>query len=377
MTESKQSGRIRTNTCAAKAYVHLAQRGAIVEKSALAMVLIVGMALQGCSHNARPKPIPPTVKVAQAVRSRSSRDLRLSGTLDAERSIPLSFTEPGTVQQVFVQEGDVVASGKVVASLVPKSFEDAVGVAEATANRAEDGYRRIEPMHKNQTIAEIKVVEAQTAVQQAEHALSIARKNLDDTVLRTPQAGIVAKREIEPGQTVVPGVPAIVLMQTRSVMAVAPVPETQIDKVKRGAEVRVTIPALRKSMKGQVREIAVVANPLTRTYNVKIALLNREGDLRVGMIAEIYLRVDGGGEGLSVPPEAIRTDEAGHSCVFIVTPDGKLQRRQIEVAGFAGEDTAVSSGVREGELVVTSGTAMLADGIPVHVANPPTPGAVR
>lgn len=377
MTESKQSGRIRTNVCAGKAHVHLAQHRASVELSALAIVLIFGMAFQGCSHNARPKPIPPTVTVAQVVRSPSSRDLRLSGTLDAERSIPLSFTEPGTVQQVFVQEGDVVESGKVVASLVSKSFEDAVGVAEATANRAEDAYRRIEPMHKNQTIAEIKVVEAQTAVQQAEHALSIARKNLDDTVLRTPQAGIVAKREIEPGQTVVPGVPAIVLMQTRSVMAVAPVPETQIDKIKRGAEVRVIISALGKSMKGQVREIAVIANPLTRTYNVKIALPNPDGDLRVGMIAEIYLRVDGGGEGLSVPPESIRTDEAGHSCVFVVTPDSKLQRRQVEVAGFAAENTALSGGVREGELVVTSGTAMLADGIAVHVVNPPSPGAVR
>lgn len=187
----------------------------------------------------------------------------------------------------------------------------------------------------------------------------------------------MAKREIEPGQTVVPGVPAIVLMQTRSVMAVAPVPETQIDKVKRGAEVRVIISALGKSMKGQVREIAVIANPLTRTYNVKIALPNPDGDLRVGMIAEIYLRVDGGGEGLSVPPESIRTDEAGHSCVFVVTPDSKLQRRQVEVAGFAAENTALSGGVREGELVVTSGTAMLADGIAVHVVNPPSPGAVR
>jgi RND family efflux transporter MFP subunit len=335
------------------------------------------MALAGCHEQPVPAAAPPTVKVAQVVRAGSAGDLRISGTLDAERSIPLSFGEIGTVQQVLVQEGDFVPAGKVLARLNPRTYEDEIGVAQATSNRAADALHRIEPMHKNQTIAEIKVVEAQTGVQQAEHTLSIARKNLDDTYLRAPQAGIVARRAIEPGQTAIPGAPAIVLMQIGSVMAVAPVPETQIGKVKRGEKVRVAIPALGKSLTGEVHEIAVIADPLTRTFNVKITLANPSGELRVGMIAEIYLHTEGGTETLAVPPEAIRTDETGHPCVFVATPDGKLQRRRVEVTGFAGEQTAVANGVHEGELVVVSGTAMLADGIRAHISNAQAQGAGR
>lgn len=333
-----------------------------------------------CTKAPPPPPMPaPRVTVAPVVRADGARELSLSGTLSAERSIALSFATLGTVEQVHVQEGQAVAKGQVLATLASRTYQDALGIAEAKAKQAEDAYRRLLPMHQNKTLPEVKFVEVETGREQAQLAVSIARKNLADTELRAPVSGVVAARNAEPGTSATPGLPAFTLVQTGTMTAAAPVPEMQIGRIARGQAARVTVPAIGKTYAGTVREIAVAANPLTRTYDVKVAVPNPAGELRVGMIADISLTIAAGRAGaagadealVAVPPEAVRVDEQGSHYVFVVGPDSRLQRRPVHVRGFAGELTALADGVREGERVVTSGTPMLSDGLAVRVGGEP------
>jgi len=309
------------------------------------------------------------VRVAAVAQSQSARELRLSGTLDAEHSTALSFAVLGMVEQVYVQEGEAVARGQALARLSSRSYADAVGLAKATADRAEDGYRRLAPMHRNQTVADVKMVEVETGLQQARLSLSMAQRNLDDTVLRAPEAGIVARRNVEPGVAALPALPAFVLVQTKTMLATAPLPEMLVARVKKGDAVRVNVAALGKSYDATVRDIGVVADPLTRTYTLKAAFPNPNGDLRVGMVADLKVTVDTGITSLVVPPEAVRVDEAGNPCVFVVNPAHTLTRRQVQVLGFVGEGTALTGGVAIGDWVVTSGTPMLAEGLAVRIAD--------
>ena len=314
--------------------------------------------------------VEPGVFVKPVIRVGNGRELHLSGTLAAERSIALSFATLGTVEQVMVEEGQEVKKGDVLAKLVSRSYEDALAMAEANLNQAEDAYRRLEPMHRNGTLADVKMVEVETARQQARLAASIARKNLDDTSLRSPVNGVIADRNVEPGASASPVLPAFTLVQAKTLLATAPVPETQVSKIRRGMSARVVIPALHKTVEGSVREISVVANPLTRTYDLKVAVANPTGELRLGMIADVYIKVDGEVENLVIPPEAIRVDEVGNPYVYVVAADRRLQRRPVRVGGFVGEGTMVTAGVRAGESLVVSGTPMLADGMTVRVLAP-------
>jgi multidrug efflux pump subunit AcrA (membrane-fusion protein) len=97
---------------------------------------------------------------------------------------------------------------------------------------------------------------------------------------------------------------------------------------------------------------------------VKITLANPEGVLRVGMVVDSFLPLPGDAPALVVPREAVRIDERGVACVFVLRPDDKV----VEVLGFVGERTALAGGVEEGERVVVSGTPMLADGVTVRLA---------
>jgi membrane fusion protein, multidrug efflux system len=345
----------------------------------------VCLAALGAAHCAReappPPPPPPLVVAAPVVKAGSVREIGLAGTLAAERSIALGFATQGTVEQVFVEEGQAVAQGQILATLAARSYQDALGIAEAKAKQAEDAYRRLLPMHQNQTLPEVKFVEVETGREQADLAVSIARKNLADTELRAPVRGVVEGRHAEPGTSATPGLPAFTIAETATMTAVAPIPETQVGQIRRGVAARVTVQALQRDFAGTVREIAVAANPLTRTYDVKISVPNPGGDLRVGMIADVHLQVAAGTarsetELLAVPPEAVRIDERGRTYLFVVGADKTIARRAVTVERFVGEATALSGGVDEGEIVVTSGTPMLYDGLAVRLAEP-EPAQVR
>lgn len=333
------------------------------------LIMVFGLQMVGCDHPPPSTVVPPKVIVSPVAKIDGVRDFRLSGTLSAERSTVLSFSVAGTVQEVFVHEGESVRKGQILARLSPRFYQDALGIAKAKADQAEDAFRRLEPMYRNKTLAEVKMVEVETGRKQARLALAIAERNLQDTVLRTPIGGVVARRHAEPGTTATPGLPAITLVQIRTMLATAPIPEIHIAKLKKGALAKVHIPALGKTIEGTVHQIGVIADPLTRTYEVKIALPNPSGALRIGMIAEVRLSAGKQRAGLWVPPEAVRVDEAGKPYLFVVSQNQKIIRRQVEVAGFVGEGTALSGGVSQGELVVTSGTPMLAEGLEVRISN--------
>lgn len=340
----------------------------LVSELALVAVAIGTISLAGC-HRDAVEPLPPqVVETAPVERLASARELRMSGTIEAERSTALSFAVPGTVEQVLVDVGQTVQRGQVVARLTPTSYDHALGIATAAAERAQDVVQRLEPMHQRKTVPDVKWVEAQTLLLGAEHAVEIARKNLADTVLHAPEHGVIAHRNIEPGATVAPGIPAFQMVQTRIVRAIAPVPENQVARVHVGQAARVTVGALGREFAGEVYEVGVLADQLTRTYPVKITLANPEGALKVGMVVDAFLPLDGDGAALGVPREAVRIDERGAASVFVIGSDMKAQRRPVEVIGFAGERIALESGVSEGERVVVSGTPMLADGVTVRLA---------
>lgn len=340
--------------------------GSRCRRMAVLPLPLLALALFACGPEAeRPARRPPAVRVAPVAESDGARILRLNGTLEPERSMSAGFAVPGTVEKVFVNVGDVVKKGQPLASLAKGSYADALGIARAKANQAEDTHQRLAPMHANKTLPEVKMVEVATGVEEARRAVSLAQANLADTVLRAPESGVIARRNAEPGATAIPGVPMFTVVQTSTIHATARVPEKHIGRVKVGDGAKVAVPALGITLDGRVQELGVIADPLTRTYAVKVALAN-DGDLRLGMVAEVRLGVDTGARDLAVPQEAVRIDEAGRPFVYVVA-DGRISRRPVEVAGFAGEAVALTSGVAAGEQVVISGTAMLGDGMAVRV----------
>ena len=331
-----------------------------------ASLLCIGLC--SCRHEAvANQKAVQIVEVTPASSTDAARDLLLSGSLEADRSWSLSFSTLGTVEQVLVREGQAVKRGQILARLSARSYQDALGIATSKARQAEDAYRRLEPMYKNQTLPEIKMVEIESGRAQARLAVSIASKAVADTVLHAPDSGVILKRYAEPGMNLAPGLPAFTLVQTTTMVANVSLPEKQISRISKGDRAEVTVDALGRTLEGTVTEVAITADILTRSYQVKVAVPNPDGALRVGMVAEARFHHKEGGKAIVVVGQAVHVDGAGDHHVFVLGPDSRLQRRRVKVLGFLKEGTAIAEGVTEGEMVVTSDTPMLADGMVVRV----------
>lgn len=333
-------------------------------------IVLAGLFLSACNggSNDQAESKAPVVRAADVSVSDSAQDLVLSGQLDADVSVAVSFGAMGTVQKVLASEGQAVKRGQVLAILDAGSLQDQLSAARSKAAQAEDAYARMEPMHRNGTVPEIKWVEVETGREQARSMVSMATRDLDDATLRSPLSGIVAKRSIEPGERTAPGAAAFTVVQTGTMLATVAVAEKDVSRLKAGSGAWISVAATGQKLAGKVREIGVSADPFTRTYKVKVAVPNPGGDLRVGMVADVRLRVPGGRSAVVVPPSAVLVDERDRRFVWVLKKD-VVQRRYVRVSGFLQEGEAVDSGLESGESVVVSGTPMLSDGLSVRVGN--------
>lgn len=198
-----------------------------------AAMSIVVAALGACSgRDASLERTVPVVQVASIAASDSAQDLVVSGQLDAATSVAVSFGTLGSVERVLATEGQKVTKGQILAVLDEGYLRDQLAMAKAKADQAEDAWKRMEPMHKSGSLPEIKWVEVETGRDQARSSVSMARRNLDDALLKSPMTGIVSRRAIEPGERAQPGVSAFTVVDTRTMLATLSIPEKDISSIR-------------------------------------------------------------------------------------------------------------------------------------------------
>ncbi|MFR4344505.1 efflux RND transporter periplasmic adaptor subunit [Alistipes putredinis] len=197
------------------------------------------------------------------------------GSVEEEASASLSFPVAGTVARTLADEGQRVRKGQLLAELDSTSARQTFDAARASLEQAEDACGRLRQLYEAQSLPEIKWVEAQTRLRQAESLFEIAKKNLSDCALYAPFDGVVGERRASAGETVLPGVPVMNLLQIGTVKVRFSVPEQEIAAIGADSRMRITVPALgdRTFQAGKI-EKGAVANPAAHTYDVRAALAN-------------------------------------------------------------------------------------------------------
>lgn len=166
------------------------------------------------------------------------------GTIEEETSAALSFPVAGTVARTYADEGQRVQQGQLLAELDPTSARQTFDAAQAALDQAKDACARLKQLYDAESLPQIKWVEAQTRLRQAESAYGIARKNLDDCKLYAPFTGVIGKRQAAAGETVMPGVPAMTLLRIGTVKVRFPVPEQEIARLGTDSRLQITVAAL-------------------------------------------------------------------------------------------------------------------------------------
>jgi RND family efflux transporter MFP subunit len=239
----------------------------------------------------------------------------------------------------------------------------------ASQKQAEDAYKRLLPMYKNGSLPEIKLVEVETGLQQAKSAALIAKKSLDDCKLYSPVDGIIGKRSIEPGMSAIPNLTSISIVKIDKVFARVPVSENEIAFIKKGAKSKIRIAALTNyEFLGSVEEIGVLADPIAHTYKIKIGIVNKNRQIKPGMICSVSLERSNNAEGLFVPDRSVLVDEQGRNFVYAVY-ENKAVRKYVITGKLMKNGVEITSGLNDGEQIVVAGQQKLVDNSLVRIAN--------
>jgi RND family efflux transporter MFP subunit len=330
-----------------------------INLSAISLVVVLSL-LYGCSGHSstsdQQRPMP--VKVLTVQPSTINLGQEYVGTIRESVAIPLSFPSAGTVSAVYVSEGQSVNKGMVLATLDPKSYRSSYQIALAKEKQAQDAYNRLSELYKKGSLPEIKMVEIESDLQQARSTAQLAKNSLSDCRLIAPTHGVIGKKSVEPGMNVLPDYQVLSLLKIEQVNAVVPIPENQIANIQLGQQASVTVAALNNaSFNGKVTETGVEADPLSHTYPIKIALQNKDEQLKPGMVCNVVITPKATQPMITVPQTSVMIDTNNHTYVYVANKDGRSVHKQIVQVGEAvgNGDVAILAGLQSGDGVVTEG----------------------
>lgn len=336
---------------------------------ALGLLTLCG--LSACRSDA-PSAASAPVKVKTRIVSASTPAAQSSyvGQMEARTSVLVSFETGGNIKSLSLQEGQAVKAGQTAGTIDDTSLRSMHTAALATLRQAEDAHRRYGRLYEAGTVPEVKWVEIESKLQQAQSAEQIARENLSKAICRVPISGIVAARLAEPGMNVAPGQAVAKIVQTQPIYVSVAIPETEIAGIKTGDKMTCTVAALgRRTFEATVSEKGAVADPITHTYTVKLLTPNADGALMPGMVAEVQPLASATDSlrAIALPAEAVLLSDDGRRIVWTVS-GGKAHRRHVEVSGMArGRLVVISGGLKEGEEVIVDGMAKVSENVSVEV----------
>ncbi|WP_341902044.1 efflux RND transporter periplasmic adaptor subunit [Fluviicola taffensis] len=286
-----------------------------------------------------------------------------SGSLEATNVVQVGFAVPGVVNQVKVQEGQSVQEGQLLASIDATEFSNALLIADAGLDQAEDMLKRMEELYKKGSLPEKDYIDIKSKVAQAKANKNINAKRISNSKLLAPMSGIVSSRQVEIGSTAAPGIPAFVIVKTDELYAKIAVPESEIGALKNGMSATISIPTLNEIVTGKITIINPQADNVSKSYSVKIVVKNLDGKLLPGMIANVSINTGKKIVLTAIPTSAIIKDADGLTYVFLAGENQKAIRKRVKLGNVTGSNNVVVlEGIAKGDQVIIAGVTNLKDG---------------
>jgi RND family efflux transporter MFP subunit len=324
---------------------------------------------------------PQNIAVARTDTLRSGP--AISGTLTADREARIRAEISGAVLATHVEQGERVSVGTVLARLDDANVRDAAlsarsAVAQATvaAEQATRELQRSKSLAAAGAIAERDVegaeraaLGAQAQLADAKARLSSADKNVRNTIIRAPFAGVVSERAVSPGDIVSPGGALFTIIDPRSLRVEASVPTSALADVRVGAPVLFTVNGSDRVLEGRVTRVSPMVDPATKQVRLLASVPNSAGTLVAGLFIEGRVASEKR-VGVMVPETAV--DQTGIVPTLMRLKGGKVEKVEVQlgVRDEAAGALEVTTGIASGDTVLLGAARGISVGSSVVVSAP-------
>ncbi len=329
--------------------------------------------LAACGDKPADKRLPPLPKLQTlTVADATPADARSwDGVVEAVRQAIVSAQTSGRVTAVEADVDDRVESGAVLLRLTAVEQQAGVNTAraqvravEAAAVEAEQNYQRFAALGPKNYVSRAQIDQARAARDTAVANVAAARAQLaqagqqtDYTVVRAPYAGIVSRRDVEPGETVAPGQPLMVLYAPGALRIQVDVPQSVADAIRKSARARVDL-ADGRSVDAEQVIVYPAADPATHSVTVRINLPDFDAPPTPGITARIVFPLSDDGQGprsVRIPTSALV--QRGEVNGVYVLADQTVRLRQLRLGRTTGDEVEVLAGVKPGETIAADPVA--------------------
>jgi RND family efflux transporter MFP subunit len=325
------------------------------------------------------------VKVEPVSRQRISEKLVYTGTLEAGQKITITPEIGGKVAKIYVEEGQRVTAGQLLAemdteslSLQLKQAEAALAVAEANFRNASRNKERMDRLIAEKAVSDAQYEQvklgydaAKAQVDQAQAAVNLARHALEVSIMKAPWPGVIASKNAQVGDVINPmmggfgggGGGVLTLVDYTRIKVVVEVSQSDIGRLQRGQKAAVKVGNGEiKSVEGVVSVVNSTADPLSKKFRVEVLAGNPNLVLRPGTFGSVEFAVTSHENALAVPQKAVFDDKY----VYLVA-GGKAVKREVVLGLKNTMMIEVLEGLQEGDAVIVEGAFGLIDGAAVEV----------
>jgi RND family efflux transporter MFP subunit len=316
-------------------------------------------------------PLVTTIELKQEV---FNHYLELQGNVKTKQNVLIYPEMPGTLEKVFVNEGQKVKKGQILAKIDDGGIAQQVAQLEATTALAKTTFERQKRLWAQKIGSEIQFLQTKTNYEATKNQLAQLKKQLGKSTIKAPFSGVIDDIIKDQGTVVSPGPGSEVfrIVNLGNMYIETDVPETYITKVTKGKSVEILFPVLGKKINTSIRQTGNFIHPANRTFKVEIGVPNQNRSIKPNLTAKLKINDYTNENAILIPQSIISENSKGEQYVYVIENlnNGKKIAKQtiVKTGKTQGDIIEVIEGVAQGAYLIKAGARSVKDGQEVKIA---------
>lgn len=318
----------------------------------------------------------PLVTTIQVHPQKFDHYLELQGDVMTKQNVLIYPEMAGTLNHVYVKEGQKVAKGQILASIDDGGLSSQLAQLKTQAELSKTTFERQKRLWEQNIGSEIQYLQAKTNYEAQESAVKQMESQVAKSTIRAPFAGIIDDVIKDQGTVVAPGAGSEVfrIVNLSNMYVEVEVPESHLPNVNPGKDVKVYFPVLGDSVATKIRETGNFINPSNRSFTAEIPVPSHDGKIKPNLTARVMIN-DYTSENAILIPQSILSENAdGEQYVFLVAADSiendPVAKKVVITTGKTqGDFVEVLSGINSGDAIIDEGARSVKEGQKVKIKN--------
>ncbi|WP_254413118.1 efflux RND transporter periplasmic adaptor subunit [Dyadobacter diqingensis] len=292
--------------------------------------------------------------------------VELQGSVDAKNNVLVTPKSGGAITAMYVKEGDYVNAGTAIGKIDDSILRESLEEIKTQLTLANTLFDKQKNLWDQKIGTEIQFLQAKNNKEGLERKLATLNSQLAQSRIVSPMSGVVDQVNVKVGEMASPGVGVVRIVNLSNLKVMAKVSDTYAASVKKGDEVIVKFPDLKKEYKAKISFVSTTVDPLSRTFTIE-ANLPSSKEIKPNMMAQIQINDATSKNALAIDQNFVQSTEKGNVVYVAVTEGNKKVAKAKEVKtglSYNGK-IEILEGLTAGDQLITLGYQEVSDGQPI------------